>query len=156
MWCVGPFVARAFGVSGAWIGALTALDPYRPFFIGLTLLFLASASHRLYFARRVCTPRSACANPRTLKHQRLAFWIVTVLALGLIAVPGFRLRPQTGSGLPPCFIDYEIANESFCPNRCSRRTSFHRICRTVTNEHSRCAKYHLCAFSDHSKKITRK
>jgi mercuric ion transport protein len=85
--CVGPLVLLALGVSGAWIGSLTALEPYRPFFIGLTLLFLAFAFHRLYFARRVCTPESACANPRTLKRQRLAFWIVTVLVFGLIAVP---------------------------------------------------------------------
>lgn len=85
--CVGPLVLLALGVSGAWIGSLTALEPYRPFFIGLTLLFLGFAFHRLYFARRACTPGSACANPRTLKHQRLAFWIVTVLVLGLISVP---------------------------------------------------------------------
>jgi mercuric ion transport protein len=85
--CVGPLVLLALGVSGAWIGSLTALEPYRPFFIGLTLLFLGFAFHRLYFARRACTPGSACANPRTLKHQRLAFWIVTILVLGLISVP---------------------------------------------------------------------
>jgi mercuric ion transport protein len=85
--CVGPLVVLALGVSGAWIGSLTALEPYRPFFIGLTLLFLAFAFHRLYFARRACTPGSACANPRTLKYQRLAFWIVTVLVLGIISVP---------------------------------------------------------------------
>jgi len=85
--CVGPLVLLALGVSGAWIGSLTALEPYRPFFIGLALLFLAFAFHRLYLARRVCAPGSACANPRTLKRQRFAFWIVTVLVLGLIAVP---------------------------------------------------------------------
>ena len=85
--CVGPLVLLALGVSGAWIGTLTALEPYRPFFIGLALLFLAFAFHRLYLARRVCAPGSACANPRTLKRQRFAFWIVTVLVLGLIAVP---------------------------------------------------------------------
>src|SRR4029077_4090000 len=85
--CVGPLVLLALGVSGAWIGSLTALEPYRPFFIGLALLFLAFAFHRLYFARRSCNPGSACANPRTLKHQRLAFWIVTVLVLGIISVP---------------------------------------------------------------------
>ena len=85
--CVGPIVLLALGVSGAWIGSLTALEPYRPFFIGLTLLFLAFAFHRLYFARRVCTLESACANPRTLKGQHLAFWIVTVLVFGLIAIP---------------------------------------------------------------------
>jgi mercuric ion transport protein len=85
--CVGPLVLLALGVSGAWIGSLTALEPYRPLFIGLTLLFLGLAFHRLYFARRACTAGSACANPRTPKHQRLAFWIVTVLVLGLISIP---------------------------------------------------------------------
>jgi mercuric ion transport protein len=87
--CVGPLVLIALGISGAWIGSLTALEPYRPFFIGLALLFLGFAFHRLYFARRVCARESACANPRTLKDQRLTFWIVTVLVLGLIAVPWF-------------------------------------------------------------------
>jgi mercuric ion transport protein len=67
--CAGPVVLLALGVSGAWIGSLTALEPYRPFFIGLTLFLLAFAFHRLYFASRACTPGSACANPRTLKHR---------------------------------------------------------------------------------------
>jgi mercuric ion transport protein len=87
--CLGPLVLLALGVSGAWISTLIALEPYRPFFIGLTLLFLAFAFHRLYLAPRVCTPESACANPRTLSRRRLAFWIVTVLVLVLIAVPWF-------------------------------------------------------------------
>jgi len=85
--CVGPLVLLALGVSGAWIGSLTALEPYRPIFIGLTLLFLGFAFYRLYLVRPACSPESACANPRTLKHQRLAFWIVTFLVLGLISVP---------------------------------------------------------------------
>ena len=85
--CVGPLVLLALGVSGAWIGSLTALEPYRPIFIGLTLLFLGLAFYRLYLARPVCTPGSACANPRMLKRQRLTFWIVAILVLGLIAVP---------------------------------------------------------------------
>ena len=85
--CVGPLVLLELGVSGAWIGSLTALEPYRPIFIGLTLLFLGLAFYRLYLAHRVCSPDSACANPRTLKRQRLGFWIVAVVVLGLIAVP---------------------------------------------------------------------
>src|SRR6267378_6753338 len=87
--CLGPLVSLALGVSGAWIGSLTALEPYRPIFIGLTLLFLGFAFYRLYLVRPTCSPESACANPRTLKRQRLGFWIVTVLVLGLIAVPWF-------------------------------------------------------------------
>ena len=85
--CVGPLLLLALGVSGAWIGSLTALEPYRPILIGLTLLFLGFAFYRLYLVRPACSPESACANPRTLERQRLGFWIVTVLVLGLIAVP---------------------------------------------------------------------
>jgi len=85
--CVGPLVLLALGVGGAWIGSLTALEPYRPIFIGLTLLFLGFAFYRLYLVRPACSPESGCANPRTLKRQRLVFWIVTVLVLGLVAVP---------------------------------------------------------------------
>jgi len=87
--CVGPLVLLALGISGAWIGSLTALEPYRPIFIGLTLLFLGFAFYRLYLARPACSPEAACANPHALKRQRLAFWIVTALVLGLIAVPWF-------------------------------------------------------------------
>ena len=85
--CVGPLVLLALGISGAWIGSLPVLEPYRPIFIGLTLLFLGFAFYRLYLVRPACSPESACANPSILKRQRLAFWIVTVLVLGLIAVP---------------------------------------------------------------------
>jgi mercuric ion transport protein len=85
--CVGPLVLLALGVSGAWISSLTALEPYRPIFIGLTLSFLAGAFYRLYLARQVCALGSACADPHTLNRCRLAFWIVTVLVLGLIAIP---------------------------------------------------------------------
>ena len=36
---------------------------------------------------QVCTPGTPCADPRTIQRQRLAFWIITVLLLGLLAVP---------------------------------------------------------------------
>ena len=32
--CLGPLVLVALGFSGAWIGNLTILEPYRPIFIG--------------------------------------------------------------------------------------------------------------------------
>src|SRR5258708_8328847 len=35
--CLGPLVLVALGLSGAWIGNLTLLEPYRPFFIGVVL-----------------------------------------------------------------------------------------------------------------------
>jgi len=85
--CVGPLVLLALGISGAWIGNLTALQPYRPIFIGLTLLFIGLAFRRLYLVPQVCAPGTPCADPQTSKRQRMIFWIVAMLLLGLLAVP---------------------------------------------------------------------
>ena len=85
--CVGPLVLLAFGIGGAWIGNLTALEPYRPIFIGLTLLFLVLAFRKLYLVPQVCAPSTACADPKTSRRQRLTFWTVATLMLGLLAVP---------------------------------------------------------------------
>lgn len=87
--CVGPLVLLALGVSGAWVGSLTAMEPYRPIFIGLTLLFLGLVFRKLYLVPQVCAPGTPCANPHTLKRQRLTFWSVAVLLLVLLAVPRF-------------------------------------------------------------------
>ena len=46
--CVGPLVLLALGIGGSWVGSLTAMEPYRPFFIGMTLLFLGLAFRELY------------------------------------------------------------------------------------------------------------
>lgn len=85
--CVGPLVLLGLGISGAWIGNLTAVEPYRPMFTGLTVLFLGLAFHRLYRVAPACAPGAPCAGPQTIKRQRLILWLVAVLVLGLLAVP---------------------------------------------------------------------
>lgn len=85
--CVGPLVMLALGIGGSWIGNLTAMEPYRPIFIGLTLLFLGLAFRQLYLVPQVCAPGTPCADPITMKRQRLIFWIVGTLLLGLLAAP---------------------------------------------------------------------
>ena len=89
MCCVGPLVLLALGIGGTWVGSLTAMEPFRPWFIGLTLLFLGLAFRKLYLIPRVCAPGTPCADPRTLKRQRIIFWIVTTILLVLLAVPWF-------------------------------------------------------------------
>ena len=85
--CVGPLVLLALGISGAWIGNLTALEPYRPVFIGIAVLFFGLAFRKLYLARPVCAPETGCVTPLNTQRQRLVFWVVAVLTLGLLAVP---------------------------------------------------------------------
>lgn len=85
--CVGPLVLLALGIGGTWVGNLTAMEPYRPYFIGLTLLFLALAFRKLYLVPQVCAPDTPCADPRTAKRRRLTFWVVSALLLVLLAIP---------------------------------------------------------------------
>lgn len=87
--CVGPLVLLALGVSGAWIGQLSALEPYRPVFIGVMFVFIALAFRQLYLLPQRCEPGEACADPRRLRRQRWIFWFVVAGLIALIAFPWF-------------------------------------------------------------------
>ena len=90
--CVGPLVFLALGVSGAWIGQLTALEPYRPLFILVMLIFLALAFRQLYLLPQRCEPGETCADPRRVRRQRRIFWLVLVGLMALIAFPWYAAR----------------------------------------------------------------
>jgi len=85
--CVGPLALLGLGIGGAWIGNLTALEPYRPILIGVTILFFALAFRKLYLVPQNCAPGTPCANPAVARRQRAIFWVVSVLGLCLLAVP---------------------------------------------------------------------
>jgi mercuric ion transport protein len=87
--CLGPLVLVALGFSGAWIGNLTALEPYRPIFIAAALVAMALAWRRIYrvAAAEGCAPETACALPRANRIYRIVFWLVGVLVLLAIAFP---------------------------------------------------------------------
>ena len=38
--CVGPLVLVMLGAGGAWVSNLRVLEPWRPLFIGLTVVFI--------------------------------------------------------------------------------------------------------------------
>jgi mercuric ion transport protein len=87
--CVAPLVLLGLGISGAWISQLTALEPYRPIFIGVMLLFIGLAFRQLYIVPARCAPGEACANPRLQRRQRQIFWIVVIGLTALIAFPWY-------------------------------------------------------------------
>jgi mercuric ion transport protein len=85
--CVAPLVFITLGISGAWISHLTALEPYRPIFIGVMLVFIGLAFRQLYILPARCAPGEACADPRLQRRQRQMFWFVVVGLAALIAFP---------------------------------------------------------------------
>jgi mercuric ion transport protein len=87
--CVLPLVLLTLGVSGTWISTFTVLEPFRPLFIGLTVVFLGWAFRRLYLVPQACAPGEECVKPATLRNQHIAFWAITVVLLALIAFPWY-------------------------------------------------------------------
>src|SRR5260370_16961954 len=68
--CLGPLVLVALGLSGAWIGNLTQLEPYRPFFIAGALVALFFAGRRIFRPPHACHPRYVCPRPSTRPHSQ--------------------------------------------------------------------------------------
>lgn len=61
--CVGPLVLLMLGISGSWISSLTDLEPYRPIFIGISLLFVVLAYRKIYIKKEGddCVEGEICA-----------------------------------------------------------------------------------------------
>ena len=85
--CLGPLVLVALGVSGAWIGNLTVLEPYRPLFIGAALVALLFAWRRIFRPATDCKQGEVCALPQVRTTYKVIFWIVVALVLIALAFP---------------------------------------------------------------------
>lgn len=75
------------GVSGAWIGNLTALEPYRPIFVGVALVAMFFAWRRIFRPAEQCQPGEVCAVPRVRVAYKVIFWMVSVLVLIALVFP---------------------------------------------------------------------
>jgi len=62
--CLGPLVLVALGFSGAWIGNLTVLEPYRPIFIGAALIALFFAWRSIFRPAHTCKPATFALCPK--------------------------------------------------------------------------------------------
>ena len=85
--CLGPLLMIALGFSGAWIGNLTALEPYRPIFIGAALVAMFFAYRRIHRPARACEPGEVCAIPQVRTTYRFIFWVVVALVLVALGFP---------------------------------------------------------------------
>jgi mercuric ion transport protein len=80
--CVGPLVLLTLGISGAWIGTLTVLEPYKPIFALVALAFIGLGFHQVYFKTKpACEEGSYCAKPQSALITKTALWIATALVV---------------------------------------------------------------------------
>lgn len=85
--CLEPLVLITLGISGAWIGNLTLLEPYRPLFIGAALVALFFAYRRIWQVPAACEPGQICALPQVNRSYKALFWIVVALVIVALAFP---------------------------------------------------------------------
>lgn len=86
--CVGPLVVGLLGVGGA--GAMVALAPYRPWFLGATVLLLTVGFFLVYRRR----PADACGcddegPTRKRRTAKVLLWLVTLVVAVVSASPYF-------------------------------------------------------------------
>ena len=84
--CLLPLFLFGLGVSGAWIGNLTQLAPYQPFFIAATIACLGYGYWLVYRSSKVaCAGGEACARPLSNRLVQLGLIVATVLVIAAIA-----------------------------------------------------------------------
>ncbi|MBL4613964.1 MAG: mercury transporter MerT [Magnetovibrio sp.] len=86
--CVLPLVLFSVGISGAWIGNLTALYPYKPYFVSIAMIFLAGGFYLAYRKpKMVCEPGSYCATPTAGLVMKVSLWSSALLVAAALAFP---------------------------------------------------------------------
>jgi mercuric ion transport protein len=88
--CVGPLIFALLGLGGA--GLLVRFEPYRPYFIALTLALLGTGFHLTY--RKPKAPAAgmegaecACVVPKAGRAGKVALWGATGLVALFLAFP---------------------------------------------------------------------
>jgi mercuric ion transport protein len=83
--CILPVALFTLGISGAWIGNLTALAPYQPIFFAATAGFLGVGYYLVYRQPRVACADGTCARPLPNRSVKAMLWSATVLVLAAVA-----------------------------------------------------------------------
>ncbi len=85
--CLGPLVLLMLGFSGAWIGNLTALEPYRPYFVVIAVVALFFAYRQIFRPAVACKPGEVCAVPQVRTTYKALFGLVAILILIAVSFP---------------------------------------------------------------------
>ncbi len=86
--CVVPFTLFMLGVSGAWIGNLTALEPYQPIFAAVAFGCIGYGAYLVYWKPKIaCADDSCCASPASNRMAKIGLWSAGALVVIAIGFP---------------------------------------------------------------------
>jgi mercuric ion transport protein len=88
--CIGPLMLLTLGISGAWIGNLTALEPYTEISALIALGFIGAGFWQAYFRKpTVCEPGSYCERPQSARITKTALWAALILVVAALTIDGW-------------------------------------------------------------------
>lgn len=90
--CIGPVALAVLGLGGGAL--LLRVEPYRPFLLAATAMFLGGAFYLTYRRSAVedCASDSACPSTAGRKDQKTVLWIVTLIVVLAATFPYFSNR----------------------------------------------------------------
>ncbi|MCF6179762.1 MAG: mercury transporter MerT [Geopsychrobacter sp.] len=83
--CLGPLLLVFLGIGSA--GAFVVLEPYRLYFMVITLLFLGGGFYFTYRKPKADCEDSACCAKGSKKVQKILLWLATLFALLMLFFP---------------------------------------------------------------------
>jgi copper chaperone CopZ len=93
--CIGPALLALVGAGS--IGAFGALESYRPYFIGLTVILLALAFFLTYRKWEVACEDGSCKVVKAGKWNKIGVWTSAIIALVAILFPYTNLTPMVSA-----------------------------------------------------------
>ena len=86
--CILPLALFSVGITGAWMGNLTALSAYQPYFLAFTFVVLGIGFYKVYRKPQlVCVQDSYCAKPNSNRVLKTAMWITAVMVAAALIYP---------------------------------------------------------------------
>ena len=83
--CILPLALFGVGISGAWIGNLTRLSPYQPYFLAVSSICLGYGYWLVQQSRKgECADGRACARPLPNRVVELGLVLATILVIGAL------------------------------------------------------------------------
>ena len=85
--CLLPLALFSIGIGGDWIGNLTALTPYQPIFVAITLGLVGYGFWLAFRQRPACADGEVCARPLPSRVVKTMLWAATALVAAALAFP---------------------------------------------------------------------
>ncbi len=83
--CIGPVVLSIIGAGS--LGFAAAFEPYRPYFMAITVLFLGAGFYFTYRKREVKCEDGTCKVESASRWNKIILWVAAVVAVIFMFFP---------------------------------------------------------------------